>query len=134
MVQPVADQAAEVQPDAGGFLVPPAVVPGEALFKYPGLVLLPDADAVVGDDHRGAVAINADLTAGGRVFQGIGEDLLHHEQQPLLIGQNGLPCLLKIQGDLFENEHPGEFPHRLPQHTVQRVLPQHIVRGVAVQS
>lgn len=133
MIQPVHHLTAEVQPDPRGLLVRPAVVSGEALFKHPGLVLLPDADAVVGDDHRGAVSVDADGSACRGVFQGVGEDLLHHEQQPLLVRQHGLSGLLKIQGNLFQNEHLGELPHCLPQNVIQRILPQDVVRGVAVQ-
>ena len=133
MIQPVHDLTAKVQPDPRGLFVRPAIVPGEALFKHPGLILLPDADAVVGDDHRDTVSVDADGAAGRGVFQGVGEDLFHHEQQPLLVRQHGFPGLLEIQRDFFQNEHLGELPYRLPQDVIQRVFPQNVICGVAVQ-
>ena len=42
--------------------------------------------------------------------------------------------LPQVQGDLFQNEHPGELPHRLAHQIVQVRVPEHIVRGVAVQT
>ena len=43
MVQPVQHLTAEIEPDAGGLLVLPAVEAGEALLEDPGQVLRPDA-------------------------------------------------------------------------------------------
>ena len=133
MVQPVHHPAAQVQPDAGGLLILPAVVAGEALLEHPGQVLRPDADAVVGNHHRLPVAVDADAPSGGGVFQGIGQHLLHHEGEPLLVRQHRPVRLLEVQGDLFQNEHPGELPHRLPQQAVQVRVPEHVVRALAVQ-
>ena len=133
MVQPVHHPAAQVQPDAGGLLVLPAVVAGEALLEHPGQVLRPDTDAAVGDHQRLSVPVDPDAAPGGGVFQGVGQYLLHYEGEPLPVRQHRPPGLPKVQGDLFQNEHPGELPHRLPQQAVQVRVPEDIVRALAVQ-
>ncbi|CAN3965074.1 RNA polymerase sigma factor sigX, partial [Dysosmobacter welbionis] len=102
VVQPVHHPAAQVQPDAGGFLVLPAVVAGEALLEHPGQVLRPDTDAAVGDDQRLSVPVDPDAAPGGGVFQGVGQYLLHHEGEPLPVRQHRPPGLPKVQGDLFQ--------------------------------
>ena len=51
MAQLLHDPAAQIEADAAGALVHPAVAAGEAPLKDPGQVLRGDADAGVGDDQ-----------------------------------------------------------------------------------
>ena len=133
MAQPLTHLLAEVQPDAGGLPLRPAVVAGEALLKDPGQVLGADADAVVGNDHRVSIAVDPDGAALRCVLQGVGEHLLHHKAQPLAIRQHGLTRLPEIQGDFFQYEHLGQLPHCAPKDFVQIAVLEEVIRGGAVQ-
>lgn len=65
---------------------------------------VPDAQviAVHGDGHG----------AADGVFQGVGQHLLHHEAQPLGVGDHGAVQGLIVQPQTAADELPGELPHR----------------------
>lgn len=89
--------AAQVEPDAGGFPLFTAVVAGEPLFKDPGQILCPDADAVVGDDQSFLFCVDVDGALFRRVLQGVGQKLTDGKGEPLLIGKYGAVGLVKGQ-------------------------------------
>src|SRR5699024_10179796 len=88
VAQAAADLTAEVEADAGGAALQPAVAAGEALVKDPGQVLPADAHAVVGDDQILPPGVHRHAAAGG-VLHRVGQDLLHHQLEPLLVGEDG---------------------------------------------
>ena len=111
VAQILADPPAEIEPQAAGPLVPPAVAPGVALFKDPGQVLRGDAHASVPDaEGLGILQVDGNTPLPG-VFQGVGENLLHHEGEPLLVGEDGGLQGGIVQTQAAANELPGEPPH-----------------------
>ena len=73
------------------------------------------------------------MSAGG-VFDGVGEDLLHHQLQPLLVREHLEAGLLQLQGHPAPDEEGGVLPGGLAEDGVQCVLPDEVVGAAAVQS
>ena len=132
VAQAAADPAAQVQPDAAGPGVPAAVEAREPPVEDPGQVLRCDAHAGVPDAQVIAVHGDGHGAADG-VFQGVGQHLLHHEAQPLGVGDHGAVQGLIVQPQTAADELPGELPHRRAHDIVQAVGADHIVGGAAVQ-
>ena len=133
MAQPVADLPAEVEANAGGPLVRAAVAAGIAVLKHPGQVLRRNTDAIVLNDQSISLGKNPHCAAPG-VLHRVGEHLLHHKAQPLLIGEDPEREGLQVQGHPAVDKELGVFAHRLPHDLLQRYLPDEIVRGVAAQA
>ena len=133
MPQPVQYPFTQIQPDAGGLFVRAAVVAGVALFKHPRQVLRRDAHAGVRDDQSLPLGENADTARAG-VFQGVGENLLDHKAEPLLVGQHLQGRALVFQTDSFPDKLLCVFPHALADDVIQGAGSEHKIRAVAVQT
>ena len=68
-----------------------------------------------------------------RVFERIGQDLLHHEQQPLLIRDARCVQRLIAELQLPRDELPGKAPHGLPDDRVKIAGAQHKIAAAVRQ-
>src|SRR5699024_9379890 len=117
----------------GGAALQPAVAAGEALVEDPGQVLPADAHAVVGDDQILPPGVHRHAAAGG-VLHRVGQDLLHHQLKPLLVGEDGEVRLPQVQGHPAADEETGVPPGRLAQNLHQGAGADNVVRGVTAQA
>ena len=135
MPQVAADAAAEVQADTAGLPVGAAVAAGVAAVEDAGQILRRDADTGVADAEGGrGLRVDGDAAALRRVFQGVGQYLLHHEAQPLLVCHHRQMQRLIVQGELTVDELPREFSQALADDAVQIAGADHIVAGPLVQA
>ena len=131
--QIITDAPAQIQTNAAGFFVCPAMISSVTLFKDAGQILRCNAHARIPDAQSlGRFQKNADA-AGGGVLQSIGQHLLDHKGQPFFIrdylGINRLVDKLNLPGDEFS----GKFPDCLTDDSIQIIFPDHIVRGIRIQ-
>ena len=125
---------AEIQPQARGPLVLPAIASGKALFKNPGQILRRNADSRILNDQRlSRLLPDGNLPLRG-VLQGIGENLLHHKAQPLFIGEDLTGEGLHFQLNFLADKQGRIFAHSLTDNPLQGVLLNNKIIGGAPQS
>ena len=96
VAEPVADLAAEIQPNPGRVLVQPSVCAGESALKDPRQIFLCNADAGVRYRKRRFRAAYRNRTAGWCVFNGVGKELLCDEREPLFTTRHGALSYSKV--------------------------------------
>ena len=114
VAQVIADPFAQIKTESACFFIRPAVQTGVAAFKYSGQIFGRDADAgVLYAKYTRCFHGNSDFAAGGRVFYGVGKDLLNHKQKPFFVRKRRKWCFFIFQFQFFLNELTGKMPKRL---------------------
>ena len=128
MSQPVQNRLAQIQPDAGGFLVPSSIKSGKSLFKHPWNILFLDPDARIFNDQLLLLHIDRHRPFAG-ILQRIGQYLLYDKGQPLLIRQDHLLWHVHPKRDLFQDKQLGVFLDCLLHDIVRGIPLKHHIRG-----
>ena len=118
VAQSTAGLPTQVQPDAGSALIHAAIAAGKAPLKNPGQVLPGNTHAVILDDQPGIPGVNLHMPPWG-VFHRVGQDLLHHQLQPLLVSEDPQVGGTQLQGYFPPDKQSGVLPGRLTEDTVQ---------------